>query len=619
MRELKVSIDTIAKAVSLGYGLIFLYSFFTYPFDAFLQNSLFLQAVIILAFLNFMKEESRKSVKIFLFLLLILIFIPILHISLNYVEIAYRAGIPTQIEMVFGIILILSILILTWKEIGRPLAIMAAVFLIYLFVGSYIPGMWNPGKYPSHIIIGYLYMTREGLWSLPMSIAATYVVAFNIMGSIFAKIKVTNLITDGLSSLNKVRGGPGIVTVFSNMFLGMVSGSAPENAALTGSALMPSLRKYGFSPEKSAAIIATAAAGALIMPPVMGAAAFIMADLLGIPYRDIVISAFIPAFLYFLALLLFVYLDSSARIARKGQENQLEVKSAKEALKKYGHTAIPLVVLTVAILSGYAPVRAAAYSILVAVLISMLRKETRLSFSGFVDAMHEAMNRVVKMGIAIASACIIYGVIMMSGLGVKMSLLIEAMAGGNLFLILIIIMFASIILGMGLPATVAYLIVAITIASAVVKLGILPIAAHLFIFYFATFSTITPPVALALYVSSAIAGSDIMKSGINALKMAFPAFVIPYVFIYHPVLLLEGPLSSLPSVLLFTLIGVISITIAFTGYFRRLLRIPERAVYAISGILLLHPSQATGFLGLLILVSMILFNYLTARRKNSES
>jgi len=612
------AIEFSAKIIAVAYGLVFMYSFLTYTFDPFLQNSMLLQAVILLLMLRILRVVRSPAGKIMLVISFSVIFVSVLYISLNYVDIAYRGGIPRLYEMLLGAILISSIIILTWRIVGKPLAILALGFLLYAYLGRYIPGWWNPGEYPLSALIGYIYMTREGLWSIPLGIAATYVVAFNIVGSILSKIKATNLIIDGLSPLMRRRGGPSTVAVTSNMLLGMVSGSAPENAAITGTALMPAFKRYGVAPEKAAAVIAVAAAGALIMPPVMGAGAFIMADLLGIPYRDIAISAFIPGFLFFTSLLIYVLLEAPVYSAKYsgngGADIMVRSLSPREALKIYGHTAIPLALLAYLIIAGYSPFRAAAYAALLSIAVAFVRRETRIRLRDLIDAFHETFDRIISMVIAISAACIIYGVIMLTGLGIKLSMIIEAASGGHLVYMLILIMLSSLVLGMGLPATVAYLIVAITIAAAVIRAGIDPLAAHLFIFYFSTFSTITPPVALALYVSSAIAGADINKAGLHALRIALPAFIVAFAFVYRPSLILRGPLEGLPVDLAFMLLSVAALAIANAGYLKRSLSLPERLAYIIAAVLLVPPNSIMNIIGIVVLGVLLLYNFLSIRK-----
>ncbi len=595
---------TISKYITFIYGLIFLYSFITYPFDPFLQNSLFLQIVFILAFFKFLRKTPKTHLRVILLILMMLSVIPVFYISLNYVEVAYKAGIPNQVEFVFGLVTVCSVLVLTWVFVGKVLALTTLIFIAYAYLGKYIPGLWGHGGYPLDMLIGYFYMTREGLWSLPLNIASTYVIAFNILGSLLSRIKATKLIMEALSPMTKVKGGPGITAVMSNMLLGMVSGSAPENAAITGTTFAPALKEYGFTPEKSAAIIASAAAGALIMPPVMGAAAFLMADLLGIPYRDIVIAAFLPGALYFIALMLYVYLDSASNIARgliKGYK-PMSV-NVDSLLRNYIHTLIPLGVVVYYILAGYSPFRAAMYGIIASIVVSFIRKVTRINLKDIVDSVYEAMSRVVSLGIAIASASLIYSVVMMTGLGVKLSLLIDILSAGNLMLVLILIMLSCIVLGMGLPATVAYLIVAITLAPAVVNLGISPLVAHMFIFYFSTFSTITPPVALALYTACAVFNSDIMKSGINAIKMSLPAYITPYIFVFRPsLLILEGNVYEGIVVFLFAVIAFLSISVALTGYLLRPLQHYMRVLYGLSALLLIIPDYFVNVVGVIMML-----------------
>lgn len=609
-------LESISKYVALIYGLIFLYSFITYPFDPFLQNSLFLQMVFILAFFKLMKRVSKGYLKVLLLIFMIVSVIPVSYISFNYVEVAYKAGIPNQIEFVFGLLTVSFIVVLTWVFTGKVLALTTLAFIAYAYLGKYIPGLWGHGGYPLDMLIGYFYMTREGLWSLPLNIASTYVIAFNILGSLLNKIKATKLIMDALSPMSKIKGGPGLTVVMSNMLLGMVSGSAPENAAITGTAFAPVLKEYGYTPEKSAAIVASAAAGALIMPPVLGAAAFIMADLLGIPYRDIVIAAFLPGVLYFTALMVYVYLDSSSSIARGliREYKPLSV-SVSSLLRDYAHTLIPLVVVVYYILAGYSPFRAAMYGIIASIVVSFIRKLTRISLKDIVEAVYEAMSRVVSLGIAIASASLIYSVVMMTGLGVKLSLIIDALSAGNLVLVLILIMLSCIILGFGLPATVAYLIVAITLAPAVVNLGIHPLVAHMFIFYFSTFSTITPPVALALYTACAVFNSDIMKSGINAIKMALPAFITPYIFVFRQSLLLLGDnIYEGLAVFLIMLLAFLNVSTSLTGYLIRHLQYYMRILYGLSAALLIIPNYIINVVGIATTLVTTTYLVISARK-----
>ncbi len=601
---------SISKYIALIYGLIFMYSFITYPFDPFLQNSLLLQVVIILAFIKLWRKTLKAYLKLTLLMTMIISVVPVAYISLNYTEVAYKAGIPTQVEFIFGLITITSVIGLTWIFIGKILAITTLVFIAYAYLGKFIPGFFGHGGYPLDMLIGYFYMTREGLWSLPLNIASTYVIAFNILGAILAKIKTTKLIMDGLLPLTRrVRGGPAVVAVISNMLLGMVSGSAPENAALTGTAFSSMLRGYGFTPERSAGIIASAAAGALIMPPVMGAAAFLMADLLGVPYRDIVISAFLPAVLFYASLTIHIYLYSSLGLTKgliKGYE--LEVVNVGRLLLDYGHILVPLFVVTYYILAGFSPFRAAMYGIIASIVISFIRKSTRINVRTLVDAIYEAMDRIVYLGIAIASASLIYSVVMMSGLGVKLSLVIEYLSAGNLLLTLILIMISCIVLGMGLPATVAYLIVALTIGPALVHLGVHQMAAHMFIFYFSTFSTITPPVALALYTACAVFNSDIMKSGIEAIKLSIPAFIVPYVFIFRPsLLLLSGDSYEVIITFIYTLVGILAIISAIVGYLLRPVSLPMRLVYGLCGVLSLIPNYMLNLVGTSIIIANIIY------------
>ncbi|MCX5825214.1 MAG: TRAP transporter fused permease subunit [Deltaproteobacteria bacterium] len=425
----------------------------------------------------------------------------------------------------------------------------------------------------------------------------TMVFYFILCGTFLERSGGGALFTDlAILVTGKFRGGAAKMSVVASALYGTISGSAVANVSVVGMFTIPLMKKTGFRPFFAGAIEAVASTGGQIMPPIMGAAAFILAQILGISYWKVAAAAAIPALLYYIA----VY----AAIDFESMQNGLvgltknELPDVRSGILKRIHLIFPLLLLIYYIVSFTAtPVTAAARAIIAVIVVSFLRRETRMGPRKIFDAMEKGAREAVTVAIPCAMAGVLIGVIIYSGLALKLTDILIALSGGKLLLALILVMVAVIILGMGMPTSAAYLIAAILLAPLLIKLGVMPLAAHIFIFYFAVISMITPPVALASYVAAGMAESDLWKTGLQAFKIAMPSFLVPFVIVYNPALILEGSLWDIIWVTFTTMIGVIALAAATIGFFYRKARLWERAVLIVGGLLLIVPETITDFIG----------------------
>lgn len=588
----------LITAISVIFSLIFLYTAGFGLFDLFVQRSSFILFCLVLVFLLYPIKQSIIGY-IFDSILIALSIITNGYILVNYEEIARSAGIlQNPIEFFFGIILILLIFEASRRSIGSILTILCLIFILYANMGQYIPGYWGHRGYTFPEIIGYLYLTADGVWSFPVGIASTYIITFVIFGAFLLNSGIADLFTNlAMRIAGRITGGPALVAVITSSLFGTVSGAAPANVATTGSVTIPMMKSIGFENSFAGAVESSASAGGLLMPPVMGAAAFLMVEFTGIPYREIIIAATIPALLFYLGLGVSVYIIANrGNIGSWSKEEIIkQYPSPLEELKIRGHMTIPLIILVVLIFAGWAVTTAAFYSLVLAVILSWVRSVTRMDPKSIMVSLDDGGRKTLEIGLACAAAGIIYAIVNMTGMGVKFANIMLQAAEISILLALVVIMVGCIILGMGLPATVAYLIAAAVAAAGMESLGFATLNAHLFIFYFAIIATITPPVGLALYTAAAIAGSHWLNTGIEGLKLTFVGFIIPFVFVFNDGLLLQGGYLTNSIAVLTASMAVVALAIALSA--KGLISRQNRYIFAGAGTLLLYPSNETYILG----------------------
>lgn len=533
----------LITAISIVFSVIFLYTAGFGIFDLFVQRSLFLVFSLVLVFLLYPLRDNIIGYVVDGGLVALSL-ISCGYLMANFKEIAMQAGLPDgPLEVALGIVLLLLIFEASRRTVGMVLPALSLVFIAYALWGGTLSGYWGHGGYDLRYLIGYLYLTSNGIWSFPVGIASTYIITFVIFGAFLLKSGIGDLFTNlAMRVAGRLTGGPAQVAVITSSLFGTVSGAAPANVATTGSVTIPMMKSIGFDNDFAGAVESAASAGGLLMPPIMGAAAFLMVEFTGIPYREIIIAATVPAILYYAGIAFSVYLVSKGMGIGGQSKSELaeQYPSPREELAKRGHMVVPLLVLVGFVFAGWAVTTAAFYSIVVAVVVSWLRPTTRMTPRRTLRSLDDGGRKILEIAMAVAAAGIIYAIVNLTGLGVKFSYIMLQAANIHLFLALAFIMIGCIILGMGLPATVAYLITAAVAAPGMEQLGFATLGSHLFIFYFAILATITPPVGLALYTAAAISEGHWLRTGIKGLKLTFAGFIIPYVFIFDSSYFLRG-------------------------------------------------------------------------------
>lgn len=617
-RKLSGFYRRLVFSIGVVFGIFHLIVLFLYPIDPWIFRAVHLAGAGMLAFLLFpgRKLETDGNPKITDLLLAALLLSSSLYIVINHAQLVPRAGTsPTGWDLVFGIIAILGLLEVTRRTTGWALPILSIVFIFYAYWGNLLPGdLWHRG-YSFERIVSYLFSTF-GIYNIPLGVSATYVFIFILFGAFLESSGSGNLFMKLANAIaGKYRGGPAKVAVFSSGLMGTVSGSAVANVVSTGAFTIPMMKRVGYSSRFSGAVEAVSSAGGQILPPVMGAGAFIMADMTGIPYSTIVVAALVPAILYFLSVLFMVDFEAGKLGLRGIPKSELPIVWV--VLKEQGFFLIPLLILIYSlIVLGYSPIRSATISIVSIIVISWFTKN-KILFKLFFESISSAMNQMISIAATCATAGIIIGIFSLTGLGAKISRFIIALSGDNFLIVSFMVMLLCIILGMGLPTVAAYTIAASTVAPAMIEMGITALQAHLFIFYYACFSTITPPVALSAFAGAAIAGAKPMQVSWAAIRIGIVAFIIPFMFIINDSLLLQGEISIYLIIDTVTaLIGIIAIAAGIQSYLFTEMSNFYRGLFLISAILLMIPIYWVSVPGLFLFIMLSLINFFSSNNKN---
>jgi TRAP transporter 4TM/12TM fusion protein len=521
------------------------------------------------------------------------------------------AYIPTYADVIFGAMLIISVLEASRRHLGWALPITSMIFLAYALWGSELPGMLAHKQYSLRRLVSFLYTTTEGIYGLPIGISATFVILFILFGAFLNASGAGKLFIDVAFSLTgRARGGPAKAAVASSALMGSISGSPIANVVTTGTFTIPLMKKMGYPPYVAAAVEAVASTGGMIMPPVMGAVAFLIAEYLNISYLEVVKAALLPAILYYICVYFFIDFEACKRnLTGLSAE---ELPSFRGSVAKGWYALVPLVTLVVWIVIGWSPMRAAFWSIVVLVLIAGLMRllgRSSLHARAIVDALKSGAENAVSVAVACACAGIILGVLGVTGLGVKLSQFILSLSGGSLFVGLLLTAITSLILGVGLPATAIYIMMAAINAPALIGMGASPIAAHLFLFYFGIISTITPPVALTAYAAAGLAEASPTKTGWKAFSFGILAYIMPFLFVYSSGFLMQGGLWVVTRTFLTAVIGVYFVGAAIQGYFRNhTITWLQRAIMGAGGFLWLDPHPLTDAAGaILTIIALVLY------------
>ena len=519
-----------------------------------------------------------------------------LYLASENQELVSRSGNPTLLDLVAGGVMVVLVLELARRATGWGLVTVCIMALVYAVSGPYLPGFLAHRGYGVTRIVEQLFLSTEGIWGVPLGVSADFVYLFVLFGVVLDTAGGGALL---IALANKVagrtRGGPAKTAAVASAFMGSLSGSAVANVVTTGTFTIPLMKRAGFRPFFAGAIEAAASTGGQLMPPVMGAGAFILATWTNIPYLEVAAAAVIPAILYYAALLAAIHFRACAM----GIEPVRKV--TPEKIRDKLHLLLPLGAIVLLLAMGRSPMRAAFWGVTSALVMACLRPATRPSLPELGEVMERAGRGAVQVAAACAAAGVVVGVASLTGIGLRMSELIVTISGGNLLAALMLTAIGSIILGMGLPTTAAYVVLAALGAPALVQLGVPLLAAHLFIFYFGCISNVTPPVSLAAFAAAGISGSPALKTAVSAALLAGAGFLVPFMFVYGPELLLIGNPVEIMLAFVTGLLGVIALASAGMGYARRPLRVWERVIALGAALLLVYPGLPTDAFGLLLL------------------
>ena len=613
----------VVAALAITFSVFQLYTAVFGVLDAMIQRSIHLSFGLCLIFLLYptSKKWSRSKLHPLDALLAVLGVLAPMYIVMNYQALVGRAGMTTAFDLVAGCIGILLVLEAARRVVGLPMVIIALIFIIYAFIGPYIPGKLAHRGAAFDTLIQHLYFTTEGVFGIPLGVSSTFSFLFILFGAYLERTGLGQLVIDLANSVaGWAAGGPAKVAVLSSALMGTVSGSSVANVVGTGSFTSPMMKKLGYKPEFAGAVEATASTGGQLMPPIMGAAAFLMAEFTNIPYARIIGAAALPALLYYFGVWAGVHFEAK-KLGLKGLKRE-DLPKFKKIILERGHLIIPLVAIVYLLVTGFTPMKAALWAIILSILSSMLRKSTRIKPIEIIKGLEAGARGALGVIAATACAGIIIGVVTLTGLGLKLGSVLVDIAQGNLVITLFFTMITSILLGMGVPTTANYVITSTVAAPAIImilaqKAGLDPNAiapasiilpAHMFAFYFGIIADVTPPVALAAFAGAGIAKANPMKTGINATKLAVAAFLVPYIFVLNPQMLLFNitPMGLI-WMMVTSLIGITAVSAGVSSWFLTTMSWPERILAFVGGLLMIDPGLVTDVIGIALCASVFLF------------
>lgn len=607
----------LITVVGVAMSIFHIYTAQFGVYSALVQRPVHLAFAFVLIFLLHPSKKEGRGWWIHLLdgLFIVLSVISLIHLIVTFKEIVLRGGAATQLDIWLGGLLILFVLEGTRRVLGWALPIIASVFILYALLGKYLPGLWGHRGVNLESLISYQYLTTEGIFSLPLGVSATFIYIFILFGGFLVASGTGEFFIDFANSIaGHLKGGPAKVAVFSSACFGTISGSAVANVVGTGSFTIPLMKRLGYSPTFAGAVEAVASTGGQIMPPVMGAGAFIIAEMLGIPYIQVAIAAAIPAILYYFSLMYMVHLEA-IRLGLRGLSKE-ERPNLWNTLKGRGYLLIPAILLIYWLIVGYSPMKAGFWSIGAVFVFSFLRRATWMGPMKLVEALKRGGTGCLEVVTACACAGIVIGVVTQTGLGLKFSTIVIEASKGSLPLALTFIAITSLILGMGVTTSAAYILTIILGGPVLVKLGVLPLAAHLFVFYYSCLSTITPPVALAAYAGAGIAGANPFSVGFTAMRLALIAYIVPYFFVFQPVLIWQGNFLNILWAFFTAVLGCIALGSGLMGQMLGPLGIFSRLLLVGGGFALIKPGIYTDLFGMVVLSVILVLQFL--KKKNLQ-
>jgi len=605
--------------LAISMSLYHMYTSGIYMPPQFQHRVIHLAFALALTFLLFPASSSQKDRLPWYDIVAVLISIgTAIYLCINYLPIVFRMGSPIPLDIYLGAVTILLVFEATRRTMGWPMVIVSFLFLAYSLYGHLIPGILGHRYYSFSRVIEHMFLTSEGIYGVAIYVTATFVFVFILLGAFLTETGGAQAFIDlSFSITGRYRGGPAKAAVVASGLMGTISGSSFANVAGTGTFTIPLMKSVGYKPEFAGGVEAAASTGGQIMPPIMGAAAFIMAEMTGIPYGKIIIHAAVPAILYYIAVFIMVDMEA-AKMGLFGLQKE-QLPRFMTVLKNGAFLLLSPLSIVYMLLIGYSPIKASITAVFILFIISFLKQETRLTPKKFLHALEEGAKGALSVIAACAVAGLIVGTVTLTGLGLKFADLIVALSMGSIYPALVMTMLASILMGMGMPTTALYIILGAMVAPALVKLNIPVIAAHLFIFYFGCMASVTPPVALSSYLAAAIAKADSVKTAIQGLKLASSAFIFPFIFAVSPALILFET-TFFPALVAFitALLGVTALSGCLENYLWGRLGTIKRIFLAAAALCLMIPEWHTDTAGFLVLLAVVLSN-ISIRRKEMRS
>lgn len=605
----------VVKTIIVAFSLWCIYVTLFATFLEEIRLTSFMALIILMGFLIYpaRKGDNRENyMPWYDIVMMILGTGAFLYYTFNANEIILQGTRFQPYQIVIGIIGILALVEVTRRCVGVPILCVAFFFVVYaLSFGLTNPEFFGRVRY----FVRNLFYTKEGIFSTPVNVCSKYIVVFIIFGAFLERTGISNFFIQLANCVaGRFSGGPAKVSVISSALCGMVSGSSVGNTVTTGSVTIPMMKKTGYKAEFAGAVEAAASTGGQIMPPIMGAAAFLMADFIGVPYSSILSRAILPAILYFAGIFITVHLEAK-RLGLSGIPKE-ELPKFKLLVRKI-YLLLPLVMLVVWVSGNYMTMqRAASFAIVLSIVVSLFDKENRITLPKFFDALEAGGKSTITVATACGVAGIISGSITMTGLANELINGIIAVSNNHLIIALFLTMLCCIVLGMGVPTTANYCIMAATCAPILIRMGVPALAAHFFVFYFGIVADITPPVALAAYAGSAIAKANPMKTAFNASRLAIAVFIVPYVFCFSPALLMiDTNAMEVIRIVITSFIGIFGVAAGLEGYLKKEMNPLQRVLFVVAGLMLIFPSWITDIVGIVLIVAVIVWQYAEAAKK----
>lgn len=591
--------------------------------EAINQMSIHLSFILVLTFYLYTFSQSIQSHRVFQSIDNMLVIIAGscgVYYLIHAERIATRivgVDVLTNWDIMFGLAFVLLCIEAVRRTIGFGIIVVALLFIAYALYGHMLDGIWYHHEISPRDVLDHLAFSYNGLWGSPISVAASFVFIFILFGAFLQKSGAGEFFFDlSVSVAGRTRGGPAKIAVIASALFGSISGSPTANVVTTGTFTIPMAKKAGYSPRFAAAIEACASTGGSLLPPIMGSSAFLMAAVTGITYKTIAIAAILPGILFYLSLFSIVHFEA-LRLNLPRMEAK-DIPNIKKVLKDGWFHLIPVIVLVVFLLKGYSPSRTGVYGVLAIIIVSWFRKNTKMNLKKIVEAMADGAKLAIPISTACAAAGLVVAGIMITGLGGKLNSIILSMTAGKLLPSLILVMIICIILGMGMPVAAAYVLTAMLAGPTLIGLGVSPLAAHLFIVYFSIISAITPPVAVAAFAAAGIAHTSPTKVGFEAVRLGLASFIIPFIFVYNPALLLEGSAMEIAYAITTCSAGMILLGCGIIGFFYKKVNMIQRTSLFIAGLLIIYPVVLINLLGLILVVLLFLYQYKKVVEGNTE-